>query len=188
MIALGLLLAACSSATPQPEPPSPAVDPPTEEPSPAPVVEPTPVPTEGPTPVPEPTVEFSYMNISVLEGSPQDTAEGTFELYLRDAIHMTERRQQERLELRSHYEDPSILEQDFGGMVVEVNLIEDRSTVRNASETNAIVDGDFDVQVTFADDETDFRVCAWEVNLELLDGTWYVINPTELPIFSVCTS
>ena len=75
------------------------------------------------TATPEPTVVFDFQASSALVGSPQDTPEGTFELYLRDAINQAVRLQHERLDIRIHYEDPEILAQDLGGLVVDVDLL-----------------------------------------------------------------
>lgn len=175
---LVVALAACASETPAPTP----------SPPPPPTARPTTTPRPLPTTAPEPTVEtpYDFMSVSPLSGKPQESPEATFELYLRDSISQTERLQQKRVALRLRYEVPNVTTQDLPGLVIGVKLMEDRSTYTLPTENTAVYMGDFDVQVTFADQSTGMRYCAWTVNLERVRGTWYVINPSELPLFSVC--
>ena len=142
------------------------------------------------TATPEPTVVFDFQASSALVGSPQDTPEGTFELYLRDAINQAVRLQHERLDIRIHYEDPEILAQDLGGLVVDVDLIEDRSVFDYATEAevSVIYEVDIDILITYGDEETNRSQCDWTANLEKIDEVWYVINPSELPLFVNCTT
>lgn len=182
LAALCALLSACGSVAFQSAPsPSPEPsEPPTEVP-----VEPTTVPA---TPVPTPAYDF--LASSPLVGSPQDTPEGTFELYLRDAISQAVQLQHKRADIRIHYDDPEILEQDLGGLVVDVDLIEDRSTFTYATDADisATYEVDVDILLTYGDGSTRPSQCNWTATLEKIDETWYVINPSDLPIFVNCTN
>lgn len=175
---LTIALSACVAATP---PPTPSTQPPTASPTDTPRL----LPTDAPEPTPEPAYDF--MTSSPIRGQPLDSPEATYELYLRDAIRQTEQIQQKRLTLRLRYEAPGVTTPDLGGLVVSVRLLEDRSTFTMPNDNTAIFSGDFDLLVTFADQSTAMRYCTWMVTLERTrNGTWYVINPSELPLFSVC--
>lgn len=184
--ALMLVLAACSAATPAGETPGGeggATETSAGEPT---AVEAVPTVTPAPFPTPEPEPEYDYSRVSSLIGSPQDTPEGTFELYLRDAIAQQVTLQREKIDMRVRYQDPEIVEQDMGGLVTDITLIEDRSRMTELSDTRVVFDVDMDVQVTYASGETEQGVCGWPVNLEQYEGLWYVVNPSELALFVNC--
>jgi hypothetical protein len=184
--ALMLVLAACSGGTPAGETPNGeggATETSAGEPTP---VEAVPTVTPAPFPTPEPEPEYDYTRVSSLTGSPQDTPEGTFELYIRDAIAQQVTLQRERIDMRVRYQEPEIVERDVGGLVVDVTLIEDRSRMSELSDTRVVFDVDMDVLVTYASGETEQGICGWPVNLEQHEGLWYVINPSELALFVNC--
>ena len=145
-----------------------------------------PTPTVESTPTSEPTPD--YTDLSSLESAAQDTPEGTFELYLRDAIAQQVSLQREKLDLRLRYQEPTTLVQDLGGLVLNVELIEDRSKISVLRETSATYEVDIDVRITFADLDTSTQTCMWTLNLEKAGDYWYVVNPKELLLFVNCTS
>jgi len=147
-----------------------------------PTAEPTPIPSPTPTPV------YDYLTVSSLAGAPQDTPEGTFELYLRDSIAQQAALQRQKVSMRAHYQDPEILKQDLGGLVVDIKLIEDRSKAVELSENSVLYNADIDIEVTFADQETRLQRCNFPVNLEKVGQLWYVVKPKELLVFEVCVS
>jgi hypothetical protein len=184
--ALLLVLAACSGATPAGETPGGeggATETSAGEPTP---VERVPTVTPAPFPTLEPEQEYENSQISSLTGLPQDTPEGTFELYLRDAIAQQVTLQRERIDMRVRYQEPEILEQDMGGLVTDVVLIEDRSRMNQLTDTRVVFDVDMDILVTYASGEEEQGLCRWPVNLEEYEGLWYVVNPSELALFVNC--
>lgn len=186
-----LMLPACGPLPNPTEPPSATPDSAEveQEPTETPVEpEPTEVPTEIPEETPEPTETppYNYMEVSALSGEPQDTFEGTFELYLRDAINQIVRLQRERIELRAHYEDPTVLGQDLGGLVVDASILEDRTTFTTLNADSMLAEADFDLTVDYANGDSRVTRCTWNVNIERIEGTWYVVAPAEFPLFVNC--
>ena len=81
--------------------------------------------------------------------------------------------QRERVDMRVRYQDPEIMEQDMGGLISDIDLIEDRSRMSSLGDTQVVYDVDVDIVVTFANGEQEQGVCGWPVNLELYEGLWY---------------
>ncbi|MBN1310044.1 MAG: hypothetical protein JXB30_01405 [Anaerolineae bacterium] len=115
-----------------------------------------------------------------------DTPEGTWGNYLRDMIAELNQAQASKINLLERYEAPSITEQNLGGLVREVSLVSDRSEVDVKKEGVAVVAGDFDVRLTFANGDADTRTCKLTIEIDEFDGTWYVLSPQPLAVFSVC--
>lgn len=193
-LALFLLvaLAACGpTATPTtPEPTAIPTVTPTEEPTVE--AEDTPDPTESDPGIPEDFSTFDYHNLSVLESFASLTPHGTFELYLRDAISQQISLQRQKIDMRARYQQPEVMLQDLGGLIINIELVEDRSelvalrpTVDNP--TSAEYNAEIDIRITYADLDTSSQTCAWVVNLQRgINGKWYIVNPRELLIFVDC--
>jgi len=116
-----------------------------------------------------------------------DSPEATWGNYVRDMIAELNQAQASKISLLERYEAPSITQQNLGGLVKEVKLVADRSEVDVKKEGVAVVAGDFDVQLTFANGDADTRTCTMTVEIDEFDGTWYVLSPQPLAVFSVCS-
>ena len=155
----------------------------------SPTAEPTATAMPSPTVVPTPTAipTPSYGDILSMPSVAADTPEATFELYLRDAIAQQISIQREKLDMRMRYQAPPTLLQDAGGLVLDIELLENRSRRTILRERDATFEVEIDVRVTFADGDTSTQSCAWTVALEKTDAElWYVVNPRELLLFINC--
>ena len=162
---------------------------PTEEPTATPPPTPTqteipPTPTPVPTPTPIPTPD--YEDLSSLASFAVDSPEGTFELYLRDSIAQQISLQREKIDIRIRYQNPSTLLQDAGGLIINVELIQDRSKRTILRESSATFEVDIDIRITFANLDTNSQTCTFTVNLEKVGELWYVVSPREFPLFFSC--
>jgi hypothetical protein len=156
--------------------------------------EPTARPTDRPAqpedvanPVPTP-LPAENVGGEALSGA-KDTYQETWNNYLRDSIAEQVADRQQKLAMLQRYENPSITDQNLGGLVEDIDLVEDR-TVFNLTNQGNIASGntEFDVRLTYANGDTDTRTCTPFVSMEREadDGLWYVVNPTQLQIFAVC--
>jgi hypothetical protein len=109
--------------------------------------------------------------------------------YLRDSIAEQVKDRQQKLELLKRYENPSITEQNVGGLVQNIELLTDR-TAFNLTNGQTIASGttDFDIRLTYANGDSETRTCKFPASLEkdTDSGLWYVLNPGQLQIFAVC--
>ncbi|HEC24162.1 MAG TPA: hypothetical protein ENI95_14720 [Chloroflexi bacterium] len=137
----------------------------------------------NPIPTPLPAEDVGGEAIS----AAQDTPEGTWENYLRDMIAEQVSDRQQKLRLLERYQDPDITQQNLGGLVEDIDLVEDRTEFTISSGT-ATADAEFDIRLHYANGDTDTRTCRLNVGMEFdeEDGVWYVLNPAPLQIFSVC--
>jgi len=122
------------------------------------------------------------------QSAAQDTPEGTWENYVRDIIAEQVKRQEAKVNLYERYQDPSITVQNTGGLVRDIDLVEDRTIFNIRGGTLASSNTDFDVRITFADGDTETRTCRPTVSMEFDEGAgvWYVVNPEPLAVFAVC--
>lgn len=169
-------LAACGlseEAEPTPVPPS-ATPRPTDAPD----------PTDVPTPTAAPTLDYS--DVLTLPSRAAETPEETFDMYLNDSIEQQVSIRREKLDMRARYQNPSAFLQELEGLVLDIELIENRSRRTILREANSTFEVEIDVRVTFADGDTSTLTCAWLTNLEKSGNRWYVVNPTELLLFDNC--
>jgi len=121
------------------------------------------------------------------QSAAEDTPEGTWENYVRDIIAEQVARQESKLSLYERYQKPGITEQNLGGIVTDIDLVEDR-TEFNTSETLASSNVEFDIRLTYANGDTDTRTCRFPISLEYDSDkeVWFVVNPDALAVFAVC--
>lgn len=122
------------------------------------------------------------------------TPEETISRYLNDSIAALVAGQLQKLQLRARYQNPEQTEQDLGGLLSEINVLEDRTKVKKVTDTstNATASVDLDVRVKWADGDTESFTCAYAVTLQSGENkkgetVWYVINPDAFPLFVNCT-
>jgi len=140
-----------------------------------------------PNPIPEP-IEGEEVGAEA-RGAAGKTPEATWEDYLRDSISFQVARQGDKITLGERYQNPDHLAQNLGGLVRDIQLVQDRTIFSISGQgTIASATTDFDVRVTFADGDSETRTCVYNVQLELdkEDEVWYVINPAALDIFTFC--
>jgi hypothetical protein len=122
-------------------------------------------------------------------GGANESHEATWDNYLRDMIAEQVSDRQQKVSILERYENPGITEQNRGGLVTDVDLVEDR-TVFNLTNggTIASANTDFDVRLSYANGDSETRTCAPFVSMEQdsESGLWYVVNPGALQIFAVC--
>ncbi len=176
-VTVALTLSACSLPGGTSQGPEPTV-PPTPRPS---------VPEEPPSelPTPLPTEDVGQQALS----GAKETYQETWNNYLRDMIAEQVADRQQKLALLQRYENPDITAQNLGGLMTDIDLVEDRTTFNLTNNaTVASANTDFDVRVTYANGDSDTRTCRMPVALELDpdDGLWYVLNPAPLQVFAVC--
>ena len=138
----------------------------------------------NPLPTPLPSEDVGEQ----AQSAAKDTPEATWESYVRDVIAEQVKRQQARINLFERYQDPDITVQNVGGLVQDIDMVEDRTVFNITGGTLASSNVDFDVRLTFANGDTDTRTCRFNVGMEFNDedGVWYVVNPEPLAIFVVC--
>jgi hypothetical protein len=138
----------------------------------------------NPIPTPLPSEDVGAQ----AQSAAQDTPEGTWENYVRDIIAEQVKRQEAKVNLYERYQDPSITVQNTGGLVGDIDLVEDRTAFNISGGTLASSNTDFDVRITFANGDTDTRTCRFTVSMEFDEeaGVWYVVNPEPLAVFAVC--
>jgi hypothetical protein len=138
----------------------------------------------NPLPTPRPAEDVGAES----QSAAKDTPEGTWESYLRDIVAEQVSQRGSLISLYERYQNPDITSQNLGGMVQDVDLVEDR-TEFSMSGNSASAWTDFDVRVAFANGDTDTRTCHFTVAMEFdeEDGVWYVVNPEPLAIFAVCS-
>ena len=138
-------------------------------------------------PTPLPAEDVGEQALSGAKESFQET----WNNYLRDIIAEQVADRQQKLNLLQRYENPDITEQNLGGLLSDIDLVEDR-TAFNVINNNTIASGttEFDVRLIFLNGDADTRTCRYFVSLELNadDGVWYVINPAPLQVFANCSS
>lgn len=137
----------------------------------------------NPIPTPLPAEDVG----EAAQSAAEDTPEGTWENYVRDIIAEQVARQDSKLSLYERYQKPDITAQNLGGIVTDIDLIEDR-TEFDGSETFVSSNVDFDVRLTYANGDTDTRTCTFPLNMEYDPDTetWFVVNPDALAVFAVC--
>jgi hypothetical protein len=117
----------------------------------------------------------------------QDTPEATWDNYVRDIIAEQVAHQKSKLSLDERYQRPDVTEQNLGGIVTDIDLLEDR-TEFDASDTYATVNAEFDVKLNYANGDSESRTCRFTIGMEYHadSETWYVVNPEALAVFAVC--
>lgn len=117
-----------------------------------------------------------------------DTPEGTWGNYLRDMIAEQNQIQASQINLLERYQDPSLTQQNLKGTLKEIKLVADRSAITlSKNDTVAIVKWDFDVQLTFANGDSNTRTCKNKNSeIDKKESTWYVLGPAPLAVFSTC--
>ncbi len=140
-------------------------------------------------PNPLPTVRAGESVGSEVGNAAGSSAEETWERYLRDSIAYQNDRQDIRLDLIQAYQNPDHVSQNAGGLMTDLELVEDRTTFdlsNNSTFAQSYVD--YDVRLTFVDGDTNTLTCNYNVQIErdADDERWYVINPTGLDVYSVC--
>ncbi len=112
----------------------------------------------------------------------------TWESFLRDSIAFQVERMRDKLVLMERYQNPAHFEQNRGGLIEDIDLLEDR-TVFEVRGALASTTTDFDIRITYADGDTETRTCRYQVLIEQSpeDGLWYVINPTAFDPYTFCS-
>src|SRR5262245_51335707 len=110
----------------------------------------------SPLPTPRPAEDVG----TTADSAAKDTYQATWEAYLRDSIAAQNQQEQIKLSMIQRYEKPGITVQNTGGLIKEIELLEDR-TVFNLlnSATTASSLSEFDIRITFVDGDTDTRTC-----------------------------
>lgn len=139
-----------------------------------------------PLPTPLPTVEVGDESVSAAKASPEET----WISYLPDTIAEQVKNRRQIIDLLERYENPDVTSQRLETLVTNITLVEDRSiwnTNSSAGQSNSFVD--YDVQVTYANGDTETLTCRYNVAQELdsEDGVWYILNPGALQVFADCT-
>ena len=109
-----------------------------------------------------------------------DTPEGTWGNYLRDSIAEQNQIRATKISLMERYQASRITDEALATTVVEITLVSDRSEVDVKKEGVAVVAGDFDVRLSYANGDAKTRTCTLTVQIEEYDGIWYVLNPVPL--------
>lgn len=142
---------------------------------------------EGSTiPTPLPTVEVGDASVSAAKATPEDT----WTSYLPDTIAEQVKNRRQIIDLLERYENPDVTTQRLETLVTNITLVSDRTiwnTNTSAGQSNSFVD--YDIQVTYANGDTETLTCRYNVAQELDadDGVWYIINPGALQVFADCT-
>lgn len=132
-----------------------------------------------------------------VDASPDSQAaakpEDTFTRYIRDSIAAQVALQQSKIAIRERYQNPDVTEQDLGGIVTEIAILEDRTTFTLPKQDLSNAHVEFDIRLTYADGDTETRTCRYEVNMQQGANTngasvWYVINPDAFPVFNSCSA
>lgn len=121
----------------------------------------------------------------------RDSYQATWDSYLRDSIAAANDLQRVKLQMLQRYEKPSITAQNAGGLMKQLDLVEDRTTFNLLNEqTTAASLAEFDIKVTLVNGDTDTRTCKVQVGVELNpdDKLWYMLNPAALNWDSICKS
>jgi hypothetical protein len=141
--------------------------------------------TGNPLPTPRPGIDVGSGARSVAK----DTPEGTWDSYVQDTIAEQVANQEAKITILERYEDPDITVQNLGGLVRDIDLVEDRTEFNvGPADTVANVNAEFEIRITFTNGDTDTRTCRFPASLQFdeEDGVWYIVNPTELAVFVVC--
>ena len=135
-------------------------------------------------PTPRPSIDVGVG----AQGEAEDTPEASWESYVSDSIAEQVLRQQAKVQFFERYQKPSITAQNLGGLVVDIDLVEDKTAFNITAGVRASANAEFDVRITFGNGDTDTRTCRVPANLEKDEesGLWYVINPEPLAVFLVC--
>jgi hypothetical protein len=153
--------------------------------------EPTAQPTSQPTPTTEtvppitnstPTTipdsdQIDIVSLSTLAG---ETPEDTFDQYLVDAVAQQVSFQREKLDMRIRYQNPAALAEDMGGLILDIEIVENRSRRTILRERDASFDVEIDIRVEFADRDQSTQTCRWTVLMVRVDELWYVTSPAAL--------
>jgi hypothetical protein len=146
---------------------------------------------EGGNPIPTPRIgeDVGSEPGSQAAGTPEETVSR----YLRDSIAAQVAIQQTEIIMRERYQDPGLTAKALSGLVTEISVLEDHSTITRPKEDVANAHVSLDIRVTFANGDTDTRTCGYEVNMQRGQNAkeqdvWYVINPDAFPVFASCTS
>jgi hypothetical protein len=145
----------------------------------------------GGNPIPTPRIGE---NVGSEPGSQAaGTPEETVGRYLRDSIAAQVAIQQTEVIMRERYQDPSLTAKALSGLVTEIAVLEDHSTITRPKENVANAHVSLDIRVKFANGDTDTRTCRYEVNMQRGQNSkgqevWYVITPDAFPVFASCTS
>ncbi len=121
------------------------------------------------------------------------TPEETWSRYLADSFGALVAQQSQKLELRRRYQNPELTKEDVGGLLAEIKILEDRTTIKKVTDksTNATANVDTDVRVVWVDGDQESFTCKYAVTLQLAenedgDPVWYIINPDSFPLFVSC--
>ncbi|GAB4473031.1 MAG: hypothetical protein Kow00124_11630 [Anaerolineae bacterium] len=112
----------------------------------------------------------------------------TWDSFLRDSIAFQVERMRDKLALMQRYQNPAHFQQNRGGLIEDIDLLEDR-TVFEVRRALASTTTDFDIRITYADGDTETRTCRYQVLIEQSaeDGLWYVINPAAFDPYTFCS-
>lgn len=161
-------------------------------------VNPTPLPTSTPPPEvipaggnPIPTPIIGENVGTAPDSQAAAVPEESFKRYINDSIAGLVAIQVQKITIRQRYQNPSQTEQDLGGLLTAVNILEDRTKIKKVTDTstNATANADIDVRITWADGDTQSFTCKYAVTLQAAENAnretvWYVINPDVFPIFA----
>lgn len=139
----------------------------------------------NPLPTPLPAIDVG----SGASSAAKETPQATWESYLSDIIAEQVSRQEAKITLFERYQDPDVAAQNVGGLVTDIDLVQDNTEFNFGSQSTYVnIMGDFDVRLTFANGDTDTRTCSLPVAMEFDqdDEVWYVVNPDALAVFVVC--
>ncbi len=145
----------------------------------------------GGNPIPTPQIGE---NVGSEPGSQAaGTPEETVSRYLRDSIAAQVAVQQTEIIMRERYQDPGLTSKALSGLVTEISVLEDHSTITRPKEDVANARVELDIRVKFANGDSDTRACKYEVNMQRRQNAkgqdvWYVVNPDAFPVFASCTT
>lgn len=146
------------------------------------------VPEGGnPLPTPRPGVLVGDNPESQASSDPNVT----YERYIFDTIAAQISLQDVQRAMRQRYQDPGITEQDLGGLLTDIAVLEDRTEVEQTRDDVAYANVDMDIRISWADGDTETRTCNYQVNMHAVETednivAWYVINPEPFPVFFSC--
>jgi len=142
----------------------------------------------NPIPTPIKGVDVGNDPTSQAAANPEDT----YKRYIKDSIAALVDAQQQKINMRERYQNPGQTKLDLGGLLTEISILEDRTTIKQVNDNNANAKVDMDVRIKYADGDVQSFACIYQVVLQSAVNAqnatvWYVINPDVFPIFVSCS-
>lgn len=119
------------------------------------------------------------------------TPEETYKRYINDSIAALVSVQQQKINMRERYQNPTQTKLDLGGLVTDISILDDRTKIKQTNDSNANANIDMDVRIKYADGDIVSFVCTYQITMQSALNAknatvWYVINPDVFPIFVSC--